>query len=273
MHEDTVSAHSPPALDRTGESARSQLKRSRKAALRGLLIALLTFAGSAVAEEDVHWTYSGEHGPEHWGELSKTFAACSEGKSQSPIDIVDPIDEDLDPIGLSYRGSTTTVVNNGHTLQVNVGPGNSLAIDGQIFELIQFHFHSPSEHRIQGKPFAAEAHFVHQNDRGDLAVVAVLFREGSQSPGIATIGASAFAKAGTSKPLDTPIADLEIVPEGRAHYRYSGSLTTPPCTEGVLWLILKPTGSLSKEQVERFVKLIGEDARGPQPLNGRRVVH
>jgi carbonic anhydrase len=255
------------------ESDRSHTTRSWKAALRSVLLALLTFAGSAVAEEDVHWTYSGKHGPEHWGELSKAFAACSEGRSQSPIDIVDPIDADLAPIGLAYRGSTTAVVNNGHTLQVDVGPGNSLDIDGQTFELIQFHFHIPSEHRIQGELFASEAHFVHQNDRGDLAVVAVLFREGPRSPGIATIGASAPVKAGTTKPLDTPVADLKIVPEGRAHYRYSGSLTTPPCTEGVLWLILKTAGSLSREQVEGFVKRIGEDARGPQPLNGRRVVH
>jgi carbonic anhydrase len=156
---------------------RNHVTRIWKAALRGLLLALLTFAGGAVAEEDVHWTYSGKLGPEHWGELSKAFAACSEGKNQSPIDIVDPIDADPGPIGLVYRGSTTAVVNNGHTLQVDVGPGNSLDVDGQMFELVQFHLHSPSEHWIHG------------------------------------------------------------------------------------------------EQVEKFVKLIGEDARGPQPLNGRRVVH
>jgi carbonic anhydrase len=191
-----------------------------------LLLALVAFAGNASTEEDVHWTYSGEHGPEHWGELSKAFATCSEGKSQSPIDIVDPIDTDLEPIGLSYRGSTTAVVNNGHTLQVDVGPGNSLDVDGQTFELIQFHLHSPSEHRIQDKSFALEVHFVHQNNRGELAVVAVLFRDGPRGHGLDTIGAPAPAKAGTSKPLDIPIADLEIMPEGRAHYRYSGSLTT-----------------------------------------------
>jgi carbonic anhydrase len=249
------------------------MTRIWKTALRGLLLALLTFAGSAVAKEGVHWTYSGKHGPEHWGELSKAFATCSEGRSQSPIDIVDPIDADLEPIGLSYPGSTTAVVNNGHTIQVDVGPGNSLDVDGQTFELIQFHLHSLSEHRIQGKSFALEVHFVHQNDRGELAVVAVLFREGPRSHGIATVEASAPAKVGTSKPLDTPIADLKIMPEGGAHYRYSGSLTTPPCTEGVLWLVVKEAGAVSREQVEQFVKLIGEDARGPQPLNGRRVVH
>jgi carbonic anhydrase len=255
------------------EFDRNHVTRIWKAALRSLLIVLSIFAGSAVAEEDVHWTYSGEHGPEHWGELSKAFAACSEGRSQSPIDIVDPTDVDLDPIGLSYPGSTTAVVNNGHTLQVDVGPGNSLAVDGKVFELLQFHLHSPSEHRIQGELFALEVHFVHRNDRGELAVVAVLFRNGPRSHGIATIEASAPAKPGMSEPLDTPIAELGIMPEKTAHYRYSGSLTTPPCTEGVLWLVIEAIGSVSSEQVGKFVKLIGEDARGPQPLNGRRVVH
>jgi carbonic anhydrase len=238
-----------------------------------LLLALVAFAGNASTEEDVHWTYSGEHGPEHWGELSKAFATCSEGKSQSPIDIIDPIDRGLDPIVLSYRGSTTAAVNNGHTLQIDVGRDNTLEVDGKTFKLLQFHLHSPSEHRIEGELFAMEAHFVHQNDRGELAVVAILFRMGDRSRAMATIGAAAPEKAGTSKPLDTPIANLEIVPENTAHYRYNGSLTTPPCTEGVLWLVVKAVGSVSKEQVANFVRIIGEDARGPQPLNGRQVIH
>ncbi|MGB5881650.1 MAG: carbonic anhydrase family protein [Thermoanaerobaculia bacterium] len=255
------------------EPDRTYLTKVWKAAPWGLFVTVLILVGSAVAEEDVHWTYSGERGPEHWGELSEAFAACSSGRSQSPIDIVDPIDADLGSIGLSYRGSAIAVLNNGHTLQVDAGTGNSLDIEGQTFELVQFHLHSPSEHRIEGKSFPLEAHFVHRNDQGELAVVAVLFREGPRSQGLATIEAFAPTKAGKRKPIDTPIADLEIVPEGRAYYRYSGSLTTPPCTEGVRWLILKATGSVSNEQVEIFVKLIGEDARGPQPLNGRLVLH
>jgi len=238
-----------------------------------LLLALVAFAGKASAEAEVHWTYSGEHGPEHWGELSKAFATCKEGKSQSPVDIVDPIDRELDPIVLSYRGSTTAVVNNGHTLQVDVGRDNTLQVDGQTFELLQFHLHSPSEHQVEGKSFPLEAHFVHRNDRGELAVVAILFREGAQNRGMVTIGALAPEEAGMSVALDTPIVDLEIVPENTTHYRYSGSLTTPPCTEGVLWLVVKAVGSVSKEQVENFVRIVGEDARGPQPLNGRRIVH
>ena len=149
----------------------------------------------------------------------------------------------------------------------------ALEADGQTYALVQFHMHSPSEHRIEGKAFPLEVYFVHENERGELAVVAVLFREGPHHRGLATIEARASLQAGKRHPIDTPIADLDIVPEGRAHYRYSGSLTTPPCTEGVMWLILKETGSVSKEQVATFVKMIGEDGRGPQPLNGRLVVH
>jgi carbonic anhydrase len=239
----------------------------------GLFLAVLTIASGAAAEENVHWTYSGEHGPEHWGELSEAFEACGDGRNQSPVDIVDPIDAGLGSIGISYRGSTTAVTNNGHTLQFDVGPGNSLETDGQTYELVQFHVHSPSEHRIEGEPFPLEAHFVHQNARGELAVVAVLFRDGPRNHGLATLGDSSPIQVGGKAPIEEPIAGLKIVPEGRAYYRYSGSLTTPPCTEGILWLILKEPGSLSKEQVGAFVKVIGEDARNPQPLNGRLIVH
>jgi carbonic anhydrase len=234
-----------------------------------LLVAFLV--RTAIAEGDVHWSYSGARGPEHWGELSEAFAACSEGRNQSPIDIVDPIEADLGVIRLAYGGSTTAVLNNGHTLQVAVGPGSTLDVQGQAFELVQFHVHSPSEHRIQGKSFPLEAHFVHTNDRGEMAVLAVLFREGPANSGLARIGAS--RQVGSSEPLDVAVAKLQIVPDTSAYYRYSGSLTTPPCTEGVLWLVLEATSTVAGPQVETFVKLIGEDARAPQPLNGRVVLH
>ena len=138
-----------------------------------VVILLVTFfVGTAVAEGEVHWSYSGTRGPEHWGQLSEAFETCSEGKNQSPVDIVDPIEADLGAIALSYSGSTSVVLNNGHTLQVDVGPGNSLDLRGQTFELVQFHLHSPSEHRIHGRTFPMEVHFVHTNERDDLAVVA-----------------------------------------------------------------------------------------------------
>ncbi len=248
------------------------MTRRWKAPSWGLVLSVLIHVGCGVAEEDVHWAYSGEGAPENWGKLSMAFAACSEGMNQSPIDIVDPIDADLSPIALSYGGSTIAVLNNGHTVQVEPGPGNSLDVEGQTFELVQFHVHSPSEHRIEGESFPLEAHFVHGNDQGELAVVAVLFREGPRHDGLATIWASAPEEVEKRKPIEVPITELKIIPEGRAYYRYSGSLTTPPCSEGVMWFVLKETGALSSEQVKTFVKLIGENARSPQPLNGRLVL-
>jgi carbonic anhydrase len=236
-------------------------------------MAIAIAAVSASAAGDVQWGYSGELDQDHWGELSEAFRACSEGRGQSPIDIVDPTDQRLAPIELVYTGSTTTVVNNGHTLQIDVGPGNTLEIDDESFELVQFHLHSPSEHRVEGRSFSLEAHFVHQNERGELAVVGVLFREGAIEPGLAKIGASAPSSAGKSEAFVEPLDDLAILPNGRETYRYIGSLTTPPCTEGVRWLILEEIGSISPEQVENYVRLIGRDARDAQQLNGRQVVH
>ena len=237
-----------------------------------MLLFVSAIVGTAATEGDVHWTYSGEHGPEHWGELSEAFSACSEGMNQSPIDIVDPVEAELADLELSYGGSTKSIVNNGHTIQVNVGPGNTLKVGGDVFELVQFHVHSPSEHRIEGESFPLEAHFVHRNGRDELAVVGVLFREGPGSRGLGLLGTNAPAEAGGSRPLVVPIEDLELLPRSRAHFRYSGSLTTPPCTEGVMWLVLEATRTIATAQVESFIDLIGEDARGPQPLNGRLVL-
>jgi carbonic anhydrase len=241
-----------------------------------ILIALawgVPLAGFAADDEAIHWTYAGERGPEHWGELSEVFEACSDGRNQSPIDIVDPIQAELGSIGLSYRGSTNSITNNGHTLEIKVGPDNTLTVDGKKYSMSQFHVHSPSEHRIEGESFPLEAHFVHQSNQGEIAVVSVLFREGSRNEGLGLLGASAPGLVGESAPIDARIVDLGLVPAKSAYYRYSGSLTTPPCTEGILWLVLKTTGSISREQVAAFVEAIGEDARDPQPLNGRLVVH
>jgi len=182
---------------------------------------------------------------------------------------------ELRDIGKDKGGATPAEVVEQVIASLSKGVGGAIGaldLDGQTFKLLQFHLHSPSEHRIQGESFALEAHFVHKNDRGELAVVAVLFREGARSDGIATIETSAPAKAGMSKTLDTQIASLEIMPENTAHYRYAGSLTTPPCTEGVHWLVVEAIGSVAKEQVQKFVEIIGENARGPQPLNDRQVV-
>ena len=264
-------------------SGRSSEAQSGKAGIaRAALVAAsaVTFASAGCtasdpaapeAHEPAHWGYSGDHGPEHWGELSEAFAACRDGRSQSPIDIVDTIDLELPAITLAHDGSTVAVQNNGHTLQIDVGPGSTLEVGEQTFVLEQFHVHSPSEHQIEGEQFALEVHFVHVNDRGEIVVLSVLFREGPWNSGLEKVGRKAPMKIGETIPISIPLAELDIVPEERAYYRYEGSLTTPPCTEGLRWLILESSDTIARAQVERYIELIGEDARGPQPLNGRQV--
>lgn len=266
-------------MDRDVEPDRNRVVKMRTWGISaGVLLAALISASCTTTGteapsngERVHWGYSANDGPAHWGALSESFAACREGKSQSPIDIVDTVDIELPAIELAHDGSTLAVHNNGHTLQVDVGPGSSLELGGETFGLTGFHVHSPSEHQIGGQSFALEVHFVHTNDRGDLVVLAVLFSEGHWNRGLETIGLAAPTSVGETAQFSAPIAALDIVPEARAYYRYLGSLTTPPCTEGIRWLVLESSDTIAAEQVDTYIDLIGKDARGLQPLNGRQV--
>jgi carbonic anhydrase len=234
--------------------------------------ALLAICGILLADEDKHWSYSGETGPDHWSTLSPEFAACGNGVNQSPIDIRKTIAADLETLQFKYDSDSTEIVNNGHTLQINVGPGSWLRAEGEKFQLIQLHFHSPSEHRIKGEIFPLEGHFVHQNKSGALAVVGVLFRAGEWNTDLAHFGADAPEDLNQPVPIDVDFAALELYHDNEFYYRYNGSLTTPPCTEGIQWYVLKEPGHIAPEQAAQFVNLIGEDARGPQPVNARIVL-
>ena len=239
----------------------------------------LGWQGTAAAEETVHWTYKGDTGPEHWAELSDEFEACRLGKNQSPIDIIseDLIEYAMQPISLDYSGRTESIINNGHTLQVNVTGNNTLVTHGGSFQLKQFHFHSPSEHRIDGEAFPLEAHFVHENEKGELAVVSLLFRSGEFSQALAEFGKVAPQKAGEQDSFEQSLAELELTRESSReithYYRYNGSLTTPPCTEGLRWFVIPIPQTISAEQIATYIDLIGADARGPQPVNARIVLH
>jgi carbonic anhydrase len=238
----------------------------------GMVAGQVAAQGAALADGAVAWDYSAERGPSRWGELSEDFETCSRGLYQSPIDIVDATKAALAPIELRYPGQTVSLLNNGHTLQIDIDAGSSLDLGGISFPLVQLHVHSPSEHRIEGRSFPFEAHFVHQNDRGQLAVLAVLFEEGPPNQGLLKLGSVAPKAVGERVPFVASIDQLGIVPSELDYWRYSGSLTTPPCSEGVLWLVLKARASLSSEQVANFVELIGRDARPLQALNGRLVL-
>lgn len=250
------------------------------ASLRGHRLALgLMVAASVVTawsctqaheKAGVHWTYTGEAGPAHWGALSPDFTACASGQRQSPTDIVPPSQASLGPVVLHYDGATTTVVNNGHAIQLNVEPGNWLEVDGHRSDLAQVHLHSPSEHRIKGEQFPLEAHFVHTGEAGTLTVVSVLYRGGEASALLAGILSTLTSDTREATPFTMPLSAFG--PGTRsAYFHYEGSLTTPPCTEGVAWYVLQDTHSATTDQIAAVTRLVGENARPVQPLYGRQV--
>ena len=215
----------------------------------------------------VNWGYEGAMGPESWG---NDFPTCARGKAQAPLNIKGPFEKALFNVTPDYKNGPLKIINNGHTIQVNVPPGSKLRIDSQPFELVQFHFHRPSEEQINGKPSAMVAHFVHKNSEGRLAVLGVLLKEGNENPGIKTLWTHAPAKEGPEvSPEGVNFNPGNLLPREYEFYSYEGSLTTPPCTEGVRFFILKSQVNISREQVEAFP--FKKNARPVQPQNGRAI--
>lgn len=243
-----------------------------------LMITLLAGAGCAWAENTghgeghaAHWSYDGDTGPAHWGSMKPEFSACSQGKSQSPINIVDVIDIELPAINFAYQATQIDLVNNGHTVQSNYAPGSSITVAGTRYELLQFHFHAKSENAVDGKRFPLEAHLVHKDAAGSLAVVGVLFDLGEANPALAQFwknmpyANSVVQTYGTFNVLD-------LLPENKEYYSWSGSLTTPPCTEGVKWMLLTQPVTVSAKQVKTLEDHLGFFNNRPvQPLNGRDI--
>jgi len=228
---------------------------------------------SYASDDGIHWAYDGEHGPKHWGDLSPDFVQCRVGVNQSPINIVDSVEADLPPLVLDYTTTRTIdLINNGHTAQMNVEPGSYLRVEGEMFELLQFHIHVPSEHWVDGEQFLLEVHFVHQNAGGELAVVAVLYNEGADPVNLARYISLIPREVDKPIPFRIQLGELEVSSVDTEYYRYNGSLTTPPCSEGVRWYVLKEILTISKERRDNFNELIGDDARGPQPINARPVL-
>lgn len=226
---------------------------------------------AVVQHREVHWGYEGEGAPGNWAKLNPQYGVCAAGKRQSPIDIREGIKVDLEPIEFNYGHTLFRIVDNGHTVQVNVGEGSSISVMGRTYQLLQFHFHRPSEERINGKAFEMVIHLVHQDPEGKLAVVAVLLDKGLENPLIQTLW--------NHMPLEvdqdvTPAVAIDLnalLPENRAYYTYMGSLTTPPCTEDVLWMVFKQPMPVSADQVAIFSRLYRNNARPIQPSNNRLV--
>jgi len=235
-------------------------------------VAVLCWIAPGFASE-AHWGYSGEGGPGHWGDLKPEFVACKTGVNQSPVDLKNFIEADLPQLQLqNYPPKATEIVNNGHTIQINVAPGSMLQVDGHAFELKQFHFHAPSENLIEGKSFPLEAHFVHKNEQGQLAVIAVLYASGQDNPVLGEAWKQMPAEKDKKIAWSAELGG-GLLPASTAYYRFNGSLTTPPCSEGVRWLVLTEPVTVSAGQVHAFEKIMGEPNNRPvQPINARLIL-
>ena len=218
-----------------------------------------------------HWSYGGDGGPEKWGQLKPEFSTCANGQRQSPIDIRSGVKVDLEPIQFDYRPTNFGVIDNGHTIQVNVGGGNAIEVQGRRFDLVQFHFHRPSEERINGRQFDMVAHLVHKDPEGKLAVVAVLLDRGAAQPLVQTIWNNLPLEKGAEAPARSEIDMNNLLPADRRYFTYMGSLTTPPCSEGVLWMVLQQPMPVANEQIGVFSRLYPMNARPIQQASGRLI--
>ena len=246
--------------------------QARAAALAGHAPALAQPADSH--HGDGHWTYAGPTGPQAWGQLKPEFTTCAIGQRQTPIHIEDgyTLQGPAEPLLFNYQPANGTVVNNGHTIQVNLQGNNTLTVRGSTYTLVQFHFHTPSEEQVNFRSFAMVAHLVHKNDQGQLAVVAVLLDPGEAN--------ALIDKVWTYMPLDindevrmpAGLLDMdELLPKDQRYYQFMGSLTTPPCSEGVLWMVMKTPTQLSQAQLRLFQQLYPNNARPVQAVNGRPI--
>jgi carbonic anhydrase len=246
------------------------MKLSR--ALVPCVFMLGALAASQAGAAPPHWEYGGAHGAPHWGELDAAYESCARGHAQSPIDIRGAQTATLPALNFSYAQFAPAIVNNGHTIQVNVPKGQFLEIGGRRLELLQFHFHTPSEERISGKATAMVAHLVHRDAEGRLGVVAVLLQPGAPNPALDPVLAHLPRRAGETVTVEGLEIDLaKLLPARRSYYDFEGSLTTPPCSEGVHWMVMAQPMTVSPQAIKAFRRLYPANARPVQPLNGRTV--
>jgi len=230
-------------------------------------------APAAPVDRNVRWSYDGDTGPEHWGSMRPEWALCSDGLRQSPIDLKDGIAVDLEPVGFDYRPSRFRITDTGHTLKVEVGEGMGVEIRGRRYELTHVQFHRPSEERVGGRAYDMVAHLHHRDLDGRIAIVAVLLERGDRPLSLVqTLWNNLPLERGSAYMPAVTIDLAGLVPASPAHYLYMGSLTTPPCTEGVLWVSMKEAVTVSDEQLRIFARLYPRNSRPIQPPNGRLVL-
>ena len=238
----------------------------------------------------VEWGYEAKNGPQVWAQLSQEYFLCAEGKHQSPIDLVNPTPAELPPIPYNYYPTSMNIRNTGHTIEVACPEGSWIEVDGTRYQLLQFHFHAPSEHTVAGKPFEMEAHFVHKSEDGTLAVVGLLIKSGRHKVAFDPIWSHLPAVPGETQRIENVTEDGSLIVDPRFmfspndavkevapsffdnYYRYEGSLTTPPCSEGVQWIVLTTPIEMSEAQIAAFKAIIHDNNRPVQPLNGRKLL-
>jgi carbonic anhydrase len=250
----------------------TQLAKSAVFVLLAIILANVVLAQDA-APPPAHWTYEGEEGPEHWGELDPNYTLCADGRAQSPINLSTVQGADLTDIVFNYSPSALNIFNNGHTIQVNYDAGSSITYNETEYSLLQFHFHHPSEHTVDGESFDMELHLVHADAKGNLAVVGILINGGeSDNETLASVFANLPSEAGEPQPTELSVNASDFLPASHLYDTYSGSLTTPPCSQGVRWLVLTQPIELSEAQLESFTTLFEGNARPVQPLNNRDLL-
>jgi len=240
-----------------------------------LVVSFSFFSVNALAAESAaKWTYQGESGPENWSKLSKDFHVCSSGKNQSPINIAKTVDGKLPGIPYNYNILVADKIkNNGHTIQVDIRSGGEIEVDGKQYKLKQFHFHTPSENTIKDKQFPLEVHFVHASEDGKLAVIAIMYTLGAPDPLLEALWRQMPVSVGQSKRLATKtLTVLETDQKLKKYIRFNGSLTTPPCTEGVIWLVKKPYLTVSKQQLEYLRTILKHPNNRPVQATNARVI-
>ncbi len=240
--------------------------------MRKFILSGFLAISAIAASHQAHWGYKGEIAPENWGKLDKSFFMCEKGVNQSPVDLNRFVEANLQKPKIKYSGHAESVVNNGHTIKVKVQGIDWIEIDGKKFNLLQFHFHTPSENKIEGKSFPMEAHFVHKSNDGEYLVIALMFKEGNKNKALQKVLNDLNPKVGDEKQLKEMFNPGEFFPKKLDYFRYDGSLTTPPCTEGVRWIVLKNSVEASKEQIEKMHKIMGNNNRPTQPLKARVIL-
>jgi carbonic anhydrase len=236
----------------------------------GVLSGASAWADSGGTKSGPHFSYEGATRAERWGSLSPQYRTCSAGTSQTPINVIGAnVEPSASSAQLRYQGVAATALNNGHTLQISTKGGASIVLDGVNYELKQFHYHTPSEHTYDGRPFMVEWHFVHQDTAGNTAAVAVMANVGSAHPGYASILTAAPMREGKPMPLPAPVDPTVLLPADRSAIGYDGSLTTPPCTQAVHWTLFVQPVEMSEAQVQMLQNYLGPNARSLQAVNGR----